>query len=427
MYMVPYHMVINLAFWLCLLAIPTLTTLVDLFTFFLWKTFDRNLWELESLRRRSGKGDPWVCEASSSRRNYRPIDDDETCTDDSADSDEIERERVRTSRVAQQRCVGWTPPAITGVCLMGLLAVVGLLLLGTGLCLYSESRGASQMRIHYEGAGNADPMGTDSETEVFEACRGGAVTCKLSVTVPRAMSRPILVHYVVGPFYQNFNDYIVSEVSKELGGDLVTPEQRAAKCTESTMVSDDGKEIVPCGMKATSLFNDVFTISAGISTEGIAWASDKERYNNPPDYPGRPGTSWLNDRYPHIVPVEEGVKNDHFIAWMRPSALNYAWKQYGWLDKDLEEGEELSISIENNFPVSAFNGSKQLVITEVGPLGGRGDKLGLFLILCGVGCYLLGGIALAVEKYVGDPESDSSDDDGSDKRESAPSRECSDA
>merc|ERR1712217_448278 len=176
-------------------------------------------------------------------------------------------------------------------------------------------------------------------------------------------------------------------------GQEVTEDMRAKKCVEPTRVTATGEQISPCGMKATSLFNDTFQVTGfSINSSNIGWESDYRRYNNPPDYPTRPDTSWLFDRYPEVVPESEGVKNRHFISWMRPGALSRIWKPYGHLYTDLEAGVELEIQIHSNFPVGAWGGFKQLVLTEVDSLGGRHSCFGYVLLGSGVICTILTAI-----------------------------------
>merc|ERR1711920_167113 len=143
-------------------------------------------------------------------------------------------------------------------------------------------------------------------------------------------------------------------------------------------------------MKATSLFNDTFQVTGfTIDSSTVGWESDARRYNNLPDYPTRPNTSWLFNRYPETVPEAEGVKNRHFVSWMRPAALPRVWKNYGYLHETLEAGSNLDIEIASNFPVGAWGGYKQLVMTEIDQLGGRHNSFGHVLLGSGVICTIL--------------------------------------
>merc|ERR1712141_772124 len=97
---------------------------------------------------------------------------------------------------------------------------------------------------------------------------------------------------------------------------------------------------------------------------GVAWSEDVERYRNPSDYGLRPNTEWLYDLYPGIVSYEEGVRNDQFVQWMRPSATFRVWNAYGYVDDEIQEGQHLTIQITSNFPTESIGAFKTLVLTE---------------------------------------------------------------
>merc|ERR1719446_1354928 len=173
------------------------------------------------------------------------------------------------------------------------------MLLGLGSWAVEESASSKQIRIHYEGPDGNDPWGT-KESEVIRAqdeCKHNSNRCRIKVKLREDMKPPILLYYAIGPYYQNYNDYLKSEVPKELHGKIVPESLRDTLCVEPTRTTPDGQSIVPCGMKATSVFNDSFTIEGfEIDKSGLAWKEDLERFANPPDYRKREKTSWLYER-----------------------------------------------------------------------------------------------------------------------------------
>lgn len=214
------------------------------------------------------------------------------------------------------------------------------------------------------------------------------------------MKPPILLYYAIGPFYQNFNDYLKSEVTKELHGDNVPSSLRETMCLKPTRIDEEGNDIVPCGMKATSMFNDSYAIKDyEIDSSQMAWAEDMERYGNPQDYPDREKTSWLYQRYPDVVKKKEGVNNEQFLVWMRPSALWRVWNPYGYIHgKTIKKGDVLDITIDSNFPMSPMNGWKQLVLTTIGPLGGRHHGFGYCILASGVICFVCRLLVFFIER-----------------------------
>jgi hypothetical protein len=236
------------------------------------------------------------------------------------------------------------------------------------------------------------------------------------------MPPPVEVLYVVNPFYQNFNDYMKSEVSKELTGQEVPDGLREAVChPESLRVDGAGQNIVPCGMKALSTFNDTYSISLvdggaplTIDQSNIAWASDVERYNNPADYNSRPNTAWLWQRLPpDVVSKEQGVKSQPFAAWMRPAALPYVQNRYGTINQLIEKGQKLRFTIRSNYPTESMEVSKQVVLTTRGPLGGRSHGMGYFLLCSGAILVVLACLVKPLEMLMHNADGDDDTDDES--------------
>jgi len=400
MYMVPYHMVKQNIFWMCIISIPAIAMSVDMFITYCFTTFDADnlkVWTLVNRDRKTNpkaynliEADTGICCATNLSPAILP---DDTLSDDHKFKDKID-----TSPLAQQN--GWSVRHIFDHTRLKLV----LLFLGTmnvflGVYAVYGSANAAQIRIHYEGPDGYDPWGT-KDHEVWRAqeeCErqhkaGSSKKCTVKVKLPHDMPAPVLLYYAIGPYYQNFNDYLKSEVSKELHGENVPEALRIAQCVKPTRIDDRGRQIVPCGMKATSMFNDTFLIKDhDIDKSNLAWPEDVARFRNPSDYRKREKTSWLYDRYEDIENIkEEGVKNEQFLVWMRPSALARVWNPYGYLrEKTLKKGQTLSIEIESNYPMKQMGGWKQLVLTTVGTMGGRHHGFGYCLLISGVLCFVL--------------------------------------
>jgi len=384
MYMVPWYLAKVPMFWLCIIVVPALAMTLDMTIHILFMHWSSELNNIAKLRADAA-------EMNKQNGEYDPL------LDPPADPDS---ERGKAGRdwqwqYAQQKCTGVTfRPNRTCVSLAA--CIVGFVSLVSGLGVWKLSQSAGQVRIHYQGnpAVDVNPAGTDESSEVWskqDDCREGS--CSVTVRLPREMKPPILVYYTVGPFYQNFNDYLKSEVSKELMGQIVDESVRKSLCIEQTRLDKANKEIVPCGMKATSMFNDTFKIEGfDMDSKGIAWESDVARYDNPPDYKSRTGASWLWDRYPDIVSKEEGVKNEHFATWMRPCALWRIRNPYFWIDRGLAKGEELRIDIQSTFPL-VEGGYKELVLTELNWLGGRHNGFAYLLMVSSLLCFVMALLA----------------------------------
>jgi hypothetical protein len=389
MYMVPWHMVTHSAFWLCVLSVPALAVTVDMFVVYCFNEFDPVNHKIFSL--------------AQGKSQYKSVGSMEADRSESLISKESQGQ-IDLRDFAQQSTPSYNL-IFDQRLLLRVLVAVGMTLLIFGSWAVSASANAKQIRIHYEGPDGYDPWGTqDFEVVRYqkecEHQRGKnmANTCRIDVQVSADMQPPILLYYAIGPFYQNFNDYLKSEVPKELHGDANVEGLRDTLCIKPTRIDADGNDIRPCGMKATSMFNDSFAVEGfTIDKSNLAWPEDLERYRNPSDYPDREKTSWLYERYPDVIDKDEGVNNEQFLVWMRPSALQRVWNPYGYIrDQSLKKGDTLTITIESNYPMDQMGGWKQLVLTTTGPLGGRHHGFGYCLFGGSVLCFSLCAVALFI-------------------------------
>ena len=192
--------------------------------------------------------------------------------------------------------------------------------------------------------------------------------------------------------------------------------------------------INPCGLIANTLFNDVIQLSDSnganlrMREDGIAWRSDvKWKYAQPIGfkseicsdcnncgcdgknwscktpylntstgqcyryhYPNDDTTQYLYETYPMVINPIEGVRNEHFIVWMRVAAAPSFRKLYGYFDQPISKGQKLSFTIQANWDVKSFNGTKSLVLSTTTPFGGRNSSLGLAFIGVGAFCLVAG-------------------------------------
>jgi len=415
MYMVPYHMVSNFYFWFYLSAGPLLALAIDVSVSFAKQSLQP-----------SAVDKVMLLQQHQHRKKSRVFADEQQPLTDMLSPRTIAphgaalpthtaavdtaglQGRLDLSPYGQQELpcerVHYTARGVSRF-----TGFIGGFLVLLGLLAYYQSQAAAQVRLVYDAPGDGftnlggeRPMGTrDDELFSMTDCVKGDsdkdLVCK--VTVPRNMTSPILVYYGLGQFYQNFVSYLKSEVPAELEGKNVSQSARAFKCQGNRFQMRDGKIVVPCGSKATSLFNDTLEITGvDINKKDLAWPSDVARYSNPPDYGKRSDTLYLHDLYPDVVSENDGVKSEAFAQWMRPAAMGRVWNKYGWLHEDLHAGQKLELKIRDEF-VTSEGTSKMFVLTEKNLFGGRHDGLGLCFMVCGVNCLGMMIVALLMNRY----------------------------
>ena len=265
-------------------------------------------------------------------------------------------------------------------------------------------------------------------------------SCDLTFRAPKDMAPPILIHYELTNFHQNHRSYYRSKDPFQLLGKVGDQDPIAALDCEP--LNKLGKfTLNPCGLIANTLFNDYFQLDADRSgtdifgqplellESGIAWQSDVEYMYDQPNgwnssecegacdetccnegdscidgmpyvdkkgncyryyYPEDDTTQYLYETYPDIISPIEGVKNEHFIVWMRIATQPTFRKLYGWIDQPIAEGTELVFRTNSNFVVTRFRGSKALIMGTTSIFGGRNPYMAPVFIWVGVFCLVAG-------------------------------------
>ncbi|KAL7088360.1 hypothetical protein ACP275_13G123400 [Erythranthe tilingii] len=233
-------------------------------------------------------------------------------------------------------------------------------------------------------------------------------TCNRIITVTKHMKQPIYVYYQLDNFYQNHRRYVKSRSDQQLRNP--GSERDISTCSpEGT--TPDGLPIVPCGLIAWSLFNDTYSLTRnnqqlGINKRGISWQSDRDRKFGKGVFPKNfqngtaPGGAKLNES----IPLSE---QEDLIVWMRTAALPTFRKLYGKIEVDLQAGDVINVTLQNNYNTYSFNGKKKLVLSTTSWLGGKNDFMGIAYLTVGGLCFCLAMgfmlIYLIKPRQLGDP------------------------
>ena len=291
-------------------------------------------------------------------------------------------ERLKNSKFKQQKLPGWRPvPTIASTTIIFICFGVIFILLGTLILIFSNQ--IIEIQKQYDN---------------LPDCKESPI-CNISIEIEKDMDRSIMIYYQLNGFYQNHRRYVKSKSDVQLNGKTMTLEEmrKSQECdpvvTNEEMgfkegaVSITGKELnmkelaVPCGLIAKSYFNDVFrdwkldNESITVNEKDIAWRADKElKYKNTDDL----SKQWIN------------ITDEHFIVWMRPAGLPNFRKLWGRIeDIDLKKGQIITLTIENNFDVTKFDGKKFLILSTVNAFGGKNTFLGISYIVLGAICIVL--------------------------------------
>lgn len=330
-----------------------------------------------------------------------------------------------------------------------------------GIVLRNQSNNLIELKTIYESylsnGPAADITGCEIGNNPNKMYLNNSETCQIKLQVPLDkgdMQPPILVHYELNNFYQNYRKYMSSRDQYQLFGSLEQDSVSAEYCQPLNNIG--GVKINPCGLIANTLFNDVITLESIVGPDGnaipnaplvetgIAWASDlewkfrqpngfqseectscdlavcdcdevndegdrvwscKEPYENEDGicfryyYPDDDTTQYLYETYPMVVSPLDGVLNEHFVVWMRTAALPHFRKLYGYIEQPIPAGSVLTFNVMANFEVQRSESSKALVVSNTYMFGGKNHWLGTLFIAVGSVAAILGLLFLAKDVF----------------------------
>ena len=221
------------------------------------------------------------------------------------------------------------------------------------------------------------------DRDVFEAivryddvC-GSLSTCSVNLEVDRDLSGEIFVYYELTNFYQVNYMFTTSKSWPQLEGEFVSF-GNLDDCTP--LVGDNGTANAPCGAVPMSLFNDTFDFDARLpqfTDSGVAISSIRDLYRpTNPQYQGQ--NTWLdnNPMFPG------GQTNERFVNWIQTAAFPKFRKLWGRTGQDVSVTKgNYTITIQNNFPVESFDGTKSIVFAQTSWAGAKNSFLGIYFLV----------------------------------------------
>jgi hypothetical protein len=350
-----------------------------------------------------------------------------TSSDQDSSSDPQKKEKGGWRRPAntafkQQRLKAWQP-ILTPKTVLPTLFIIGILFAPIGGLLIWGSSSVSEMTFDYtdcEKLTPQNPKPTPSFSPIpnftyrLRSSDAGAMPstpqyafiqdpfnpdlsqrdqCILQFEVPADLEPPVLLYYKLTNFFQNHRRYVKSFNSDQLKGKPVSNDTlHNGDC--KPLALSNGKPIYPCGLVANSLFNDTFIdirllnpaddsnnfTAYNFSETGIAWPGEAKKYKPttynasdivpPPNWSARFPQGYNSSNLPDLS------TNEHFQNWMRTSGLPTFSKLWGRNDHDVMAKGNYQVTVNLNFPVLPYKGTKSIVISTVSWIGGKNPFLG---------------------------------------------------
>ncbi|KAG0544854.1 hypothetical protein BDA96_02G312500 [Sorghum bicolor] len=268
------------------------------------------------------------------------------------------------------------------------IALVGIIFIPIGLACMAASNKVVEVVDQYETACIPEKMRDNKVAYIQNPSTDKS--CPRLLKVHAHMKAPIYVYYKLDKFDQNHRRYARSRSISQLGSPKMAKDTKTCS-PEAT--AKGGGPIVPCGLVAWSLFNDTYGFARrnetlAVNRQGISWRSDRGHLFGDRVYPRNFQAGALVGGGT-LDPNKSLSEQEDLMVWMRTAALPAFRKLYGRIEVDLHAGDEVAVTVQNNYNTYSFGGKKALVLSTAGVLGGKSSFLGRAYLAGGIACLAL--------------------------------------
>ncbi|XP_019628218.1 PREDICTED: cell cycle control protein 50A-like isoform X1 [Branchiostoma belcheri] len=318
--------------------------------------------------------------------------------------------KPRDTAFKQQRLPAWQPIMTAGTVLPAFYGV-GLLFIPIGIGLLVTSNNVQEIVVDYTNCKASGANQTCAQV-VQNVSSPGTCVCQVDFTISTDITGSVYMYYGLTNFFQNHRRYVKSRDDDQLLGMKQTKSSLNTDCKpyDGETINGTFMPYAPCGAIANSLFSDTLTLSygstpVGLINTGIAWWTDKNvKFRNPTGSSLQDAFSgtlkpkyWQSPVYEldSNNPDNNGYLNEDLIVWMRTAAFPTFRKLYRRVNhtdtfQDGLPAGNYTLTVDYKYPVTAFDGTKRMILSTVSWLGGKNSFLGIAYIVVGCICLVVG-------------------------------------
>ncbi|KAI3404955.2 mug89 [Candida oxycetoniae] len=358
-----------------------------------------------------------------SSSNYSDDDDD-----DLLNQSQIHKSRKPPNTAfRQQRLKAWQP-ILTPKSVIPFLILLAIIFAPLGIAIIYTTYNVQELNVDYSHCGLQndtfssiphkytgyhfkDNVKPDFKWRAENVTNNGdtVTRCYIQFSIPD-LKPPLFLYYKLTNFFQNHRKYVESYDLEQLGGRNLSSDDTTDNCKPLKHRQYNGEQrlIYPCGLIANSFFNDTIGSPVLLNARNgednqtyvfadtdIAWPSDrnhkfKKTTYKPEDVVPPPNWDKMFPEGYNSTNMPDLQTWEHLQNWMRTAALPNFYKLYGKNTTSEMASGTYQVSIDLNYPVEIFGGTKSIVITTNSIFGGRNVSLGVIYMIVAVISLVLG-------------------------------------